>query len=129
MTKIVGSGSATGSISQRHGSADPNPDPHQNVMDRNTGFSSPATSPVKACLNSTRVQNEQGTMYMAGIRIQSDRHPFGGTGLASRACRSGSISTKCNAKVTVTFSRKFQNPIQNIENYGTYYEADKKDKQ
>jgi hypothetical protein len=31
MTKIAGSGSASGSISQRHGSADP--DPHQNVMD------------------------------------------------------------------------------------------------
>jgi hypothetical protein len=26
-------GSASGSISQRHGSADPDPDPHQNVMD------------------------------------------------------------------------------------------------
>jgi hypothetical protein len=31
MTKIAGSGS--GSISQRHGSADSDPDPHQNVMD------------------------------------------------------------------------------------------------
>jgi hypothetical protein len=29
MTKIAGSGS----ISQRHGSADPDPDPQQNVMD------------------------------------------------------------------------------------------------
>ena len=35
MMKIEGSGS----ISQRHGSADP--DPHQNVMDRNTAFNSP----------------------------------------------------------------------------------------
>ncbi len=25
--------SASGSIGQRHGSADPDPDPHQNVMD------------------------------------------------------------------------------------------------
>ncbi len=35
MTKIVGfrSGSESGSISQRHGSADPDPDAHQNVMD------------------------------------------------------------------------------------------------
>ena len=31
MTKIAGFGSASGFISQRHGSADP--DPHQNVMD------------------------------------------------------------------------------------------------
>jgi hypothetical protein len=31
MTKIAGSGSE--SINQRHGSADPDPDPHQNVMD------------------------------------------------------------------------------------------------
>jgi hypothetical protein len=31
MTKIAGSGSESGSISQRHGSADP--DPHQNVTD------------------------------------------------------------------------------------------------
>jgi hypothetical protein len=31
MMKIAGSES--GSISQRHGSADPDPDPHQNVMD------------------------------------------------------------------------------------------------
>jgi hypothetical protein len=29
MTKIA----ASGSISQRHGSTDPDPDPHQNVMD------------------------------------------------------------------------------------------------
>jgi hypothetical protein len=28
------SGSESGSISQRHGSADPEPDPHQNVMDQ-----------------------------------------------------------------------------------------------
>jgi hypothetical protein len=35
MTKIAGSGSASGSISQRYGSADPDPDPDppQNVMD------------------------------------------------------------------------------------------------
>jgi hypothetical protein len=33
MTKIAGSGSESGSISQRHGTADPDPDPHQNVMD------------------------------------------------------------------------------------------------
>jgi hypothetical protein len=37
MTKIAGSGSAfesrSGSISQSHGSADPDLDPHQNVMD------------------------------------------------------------------------------------------------
>jgi hypothetical protein len=31
--KIEGSGSASGSISQRHESADPYPDQHQNVMD------------------------------------------------------------------------------------------------
>jgi hypothetical protein len=31
MTKIAGSGS--GSIGQRHGSADPDPDPRQNVME------------------------------------------------------------------------------------------------
>jgi hypothetical protein len=35
MTKIAGSGS----ISQRHGSADPDPDPYQNVMDpQHCGF-------------------------------------------------------------------------------------------
>jgi hypothetical protein len=35
MRKIAGSGSASGSIGQRHGSADPDPDPdpHQNAMD------------------------------------------------------------------------------------------------
>ncbi len=33
MMKIEGSGSASGSISQRHGSAGPDPDRHQNVMD------------------------------------------------------------------------------------------------
>jgi hypothetical protein len=31
MMKVEGSGSESGSISQKHGSADP--DPHQNVMD------------------------------------------------------------------------------------------------
>jgi hypothetical protein len=33
MTKIAGSGSGSGSISQRHGSADPDLDPNQNFMD------------------------------------------------------------------------------------------------
>jgi hypothetical protein len=35
MMKIEGSGSGSefGSISQKHGSADPDPDPHQNGMD------------------------------------------------------------------------------------------------
>jgi hypothetical protein len=33
MTKIEGSESGSGSINQRHGSADPDPDPPQNVMD------------------------------------------------------------------------------------------------
>jgi hypothetical protein len=33
MTKITGSGSASESISHRHGSADPDTDPHQNVLD------------------------------------------------------------------------------------------------
>jgi hypothetical protein len=31
--KTEGSGSASGSIGQRHGSSDPDPDPHQNVRD------------------------------------------------------------------------------------------------
>jgi hypothetical protein len=33
MMEIEGSGSASGPIIQRHGSADPDPDLHQNVMD------------------------------------------------------------------------------------------------
>ncbi len=33
MTKIAGSGSESESISQKHGSAGPDPDPYQNVMD------------------------------------------------------------------------------------------------
>ncbi len=33
MTKIAGSGSESGSISQKHGSEDPDQDPPQNVMD------------------------------------------------------------------------------------------------
>ncbi len=33
MTKIARSGSASGSISQKHGAVDPDPDPHQNVID------------------------------------------------------------------------------------------------
>jgi hypothetical protein len=33
MMKIAGSGFGSGSISQIHGSVDPDPDPHQNVMD------------------------------------------------------------------------------------------------
>ncbi len=39
--KITGSGSASGSesgsIGQRHGAVDPDPDPHQNVMDPQHG--------------------------------------------------------------------------------------------
>ncbi len=33
MTKVGGSESKSGSITQRHGSMDPDPDPHQNVID------------------------------------------------------------------------------------------------
>ncbi len=38
MTKIAGSGSESGSISQMHGSADPDPDPPKNVMDPQHGL-------------------------------------------------------------------------------------------
>ncbi len=38
-----------------------------------------------------------------------------------------SISTKCEAELYDTFSKKFHNTVENIENYDTY-EADKKDK-
>jgi hypothetical protein len=38
VTKIAGSGSASGSISQRHGSADPDPEPPQMSWIRNTAF-------------------------------------------------------------------------------------------
>jgi hypothetical protein len=46
--KIEGSGSASGSISQRHGSADldPDPDPRQNVMDSQHCFCGIAISVV-----------------------------------------------------------------------------------
>ena len=39
MTKIAGSGSESGSISQRNGSVDPDPNPHQNAMDPQHCFS------------------------------------------------------------------------------------------
>jgi hypothetical protein len=46
MTKIAGSGS--GAISQRHGSAYPDLDPHQTFMDRNTGgMGVPKPSPAQ----------------------------------------------------------------------------------
>jgi hypothetical protein len=45
MTKIAGSGSASGSISQRHGSADP--DPHQNVMDPEHCIPDPGSKPKR----------------------------------------------------------------------------------
>jgi hypothetical protein len=38
MMKREGSGSESGSISQRHGSPDLDPDPHQNVMDLHHWF-------------------------------------------------------------------------------------------
>jgi hypothetical protein len=38
MTKKAGYGSESGSISQRHGSAGPDPDPLQNVMDPEHGY-------------------------------------------------------------------------------------------
>jgi hypothetical protein len=45
MTKIAGSGSRSGSISQRHGSADP--DPPQNVMSPLPGVGLEATLQAK----------------------------------------------------------------------------------
>jgi hypothetical protein len=42
--KTEGSGSASGSISQRHGSADQDPDPHQNVMDPQHWLHAPASA-------------------------------------------------------------------------------------
>ncbi len=38
MTKTAGSGSESGSISQKNGSADPDPGPYQNVMDQQHWF-------------------------------------------------------------------------------------------
>jgi hypothetical protein len=55
MMKI--SGSASGSISQRHGSADldPDPDSHQNVMDPQHCYkpATPASDPCKVQVQST----------------------------------------------------------------------------
>ncbi len=58
MTKIAGSGSASGSISQRHGSADPDldPDPYQNVMNpkhciKDTVMDSYVEVPNSYCIN------------------------------------------------------------------------------
>ncbi len=41
----------SGSISQRHGSADPNPDPHQNVMD-----------PAFPCREEKRLRRKEDTL-------------------------------------------------------------------
>ncbi len=60
MKKIAGFGSATasGTISQRHGSADPDPDSHQNVMDPQHCFLiiwplSSSTVPLVPCQSCT----------------------------------------------------------------------------
>jgi len=66
MMKIEGSASRSGSISQRHGSADPDPDPHQNVMDpqhcwraftQNFSLHSPRAWSGSPALRAYRVKN------------------------------------------------------------------------
>ncbi len=53
MTKIT----ASGSISQRHGSTDPDPDPHQNVMIRNTGqLSQQKITPTRPARDAIKTQ-------------------------------------------------------------------------
>jgi hypothetical protein len=51
MTKIAGSGSASGSNSQRHESADPDldPDSHQNVMDPQHSFIKLLIAVISTC--------------------------------------------------------------------------------
>ncbi len=62
------------------------------------------------------------------IRTRPDRHHFLGLRSASRACRSGSVSilTNCKAK-PYNFNRKFQQTVQNVENYDIF-DVDEKDK-
>jgi hypothetical protein len=64
MTKIAGSGSESGSISQRHGFADP--DPHQSVMDpEHLAFVSlPYKIPVISNYQIPFSQNKQDTISL-----------------------------------------------------------------
>jgi hypothetical protein len=70
-------GSASGSISQRHGSADPDPDPHQNVMDPEH---CPISSPL--CDRCDQVPGEQSGEGGAGGGGRGGRHPVAGPGQA-----------------------------------------------
>ncbi len=81
MTTKIG-GSTSGSISQSHGSADPDPDPHQNVMYPQHWIFRPASEKPRPLLTGL------------WIRIWSDRHHFGGSG-----SRFVSIWTKFKAKL------------------------------
>jgi hypothetical protein len=67
MTKTAGSGS--GSISQRHGSAEPDLTPHQNVMDREHWLELTLAIPERPCVF-RRVADPNPTFYLKfGSRI------------------------------------------------------------
>jgi hypothetical protein len=54
--KIEGSASGSGSICQRHGYMDPDPDPHQNVMDPQDCF--------QVDLEAVRLEHESRPRYL-----------------------------------------------------------------
>jgi hypothetical protein len=74
MTKIAGSGSESGSTPKCHGSADPDPDPPQNVMDPQhwllPGFR------IRIDLMRIRIRNQH--FFYLRIRIQ-DLNPGSGS--------------------------------------------------
>ncbi len=64
VTKMAGSGSASGSISQMHGSTHPDdPDPHQNVMD-----------PEHWCADRNISDPGSAIIWLSGIQVQQQRH-------------------------------------------------------
>jgi hypothetical protein len=67
MGKRAGSEFASGSISQRHGSADPDPDPHQNVMD-----------PQHCSVVSSPHVNAHSVTVMGSIVASFDKMGYGG---------------------------------------------------
>jgi hypothetical protein len=64
VTKIAGSGSESGSTSQRHGSADPDPDPPQNFMDPEH-----CEKPLKTLCS--------GQIYKKNKKKQNQKNPLG----------------------------------------------------
>ncbi len=95
MTKIAGSGSESGSFSQRHGSEDPDPDPPQNDMDPQHWFFVTRSGCRDMALQRSAISGQKGRGVGAKILMFAQTFSHFKPNVTNRAGRYGNSSPIC----------------------------------